>query len=617
MKISLNLSLFFIYFFSERVSNQPRLLTETQATKSKIDSIESDPSKLTQVITEKFDVITQEPQFEVRKEDSKKMYTHREGQMNKSVVQRQYDLINIKAKEENPNMSLSEYFNTNLNGLECLDHLKFLDLNYSCVDNTDEHFPRDMNLYIVEKNFEKYYMRLDDSPVKYEILLEKSLKIEGIVLHLLEHKIIHRRFVGIYKYEKNLGLLDQYIKTQNPSVYSIYTLMHALTQMLLTIMADRDPKNPFLNINILPTNIMIMDSKTNLLKLIRIIPFSQREIMKLSTPETVIVSSFVDKRSYHVFLLGKVFYFLCFKIFPTKTDTSLLNFLADYKEEDIDEGEPVIDKRIIYLMRRMLNNSPVDRPPLSEVLDTIDEVKSETTFFLATVKDYMEQLFQKMLSEVEVEKFKNSAKKNNIFLSPHDTNNIEILPEGMIEKEEEALRNKSKMIQEMLNLKIKEEINVNDKFGMIKDMVIEDMIDDNLRENLNEKRKRAMNVKSEDVRDRLESIGDYMGHMKVIEKYVSRSKAMKGLDQALRKEYINLMRTELMMENYNLLNQQSKGHDHGHDEEDEFPIQYVFFLIFVVIIIAICVSSLYLRNSKFMKWNKSEFHTHLISQHMC
>ena len=499
------------------------------------------------------------------------------------------------------------YFSENILNLDCIEHIKFMNINYSCVEDHKEIFPRDTSLFLVEKNFEKYYMRLEDVPVKYEILLEKSLKIEGLVLHLLEHKIIKSRFIGIYRHEPNSGLLDTLIRSRYLDKYQIYTLMHSLAQMIFKILEDRDAKNPLLNINLHPTNVMLVDSRYTSVKLVKVVPSIMREIVSLSVPEQRLWDVFVDKRSKHVYILGKLFYFLCFRVFPKKVSKSMLDFLSNAHDH---EGDFNYDSRIVYMIRNMLNNSPVDRPSLSEVLGIIHDVKSDSSFFFDRAVDYLESVFRAMKSELEMEVFKFKAQQNEMFRSPDDVHDLDALPRASIDSQEKQVPEADKFLEAFFKLRIRTDVNTRDKFGMIKDIVIEDLVDETLRETLNKRRKKHFSIKNEDVRDKLEAVNDFAPSMKVIQEYLDQPKKIHKFLKKTEIEFMNLMKDELRFENHRLMFE-TVSHEHDHAPE-EFPLEYIGLLVLTVVIICVCGTSLFFRNSEHKHWDKSRFDTFLI-----
>lgn len=542
--------------------------------------------------------------------------------MSKEVIRNRYDLINKIEKVERIESS-TKYFSTNLFKLDCTQHIKFLDLNYSCVDYAEEMFPKDSFLFVVERNFQKYFMRVADFPIKYEVLLEKALKIDGFVLNLLEHKTTKSRFVGIYKYEENYGTLDTFIETTNTDLYTRYSLMHTLAKMVSTIFENRDPKNPYLNMNLCPTNLLMLSGKFNSMKIIKVFPSTQKEIMKMIVPEKEFKVQYVDKRASHVYNLGKLFYFIIFRIFPTRTDSTLLNFLSDFKiedfvseekpEEDLEEEKSRLDihPQIIYLIRRMLNSSPVDRPSFPEILEIIMDVKSESDFFFDEIKERMHKLFRKMKSEVEVESFKNHI-KNAHQISMNSVNIDSIKPEVVNMSKLLTKNNKNRNLQ-FLNSQIQEETNLKDRFGMIKDVALEDFIDEDLRESINKKRLAKSVFETEDLRDEYQEINEFENKgNKVEETFLEKEKTgeLKKFEKKLKIEFKSMLKNQILLENKEILMEKMKS---IHNTEDShFPFEYILLIMFTLIVLVVFISSLFFRNSKFGKWRKCQFQAALV-----
>jgi hypothetical protein len=161
-------------------------------------------------------------------------------------------------------------------------------------------------------------MRIEDNPKTYEYVLERCLKIEGNVLNLLEHKVLHGRFIGIYRFEKNYGLLHDYVQNNKLSNFTIYSYMESLVELTSNVLKGRDRKNKYLIVNLNPRNLLLLSSEINKFKLIRVLPHSKEDLFFVSVPELEAKNKFIDNRSHMKYILGKLFFFLCFKKLPKK-----------------------------------------------------------------------------------------------------------------------------------------------------------------------------------------------------------------------------------------------------------------------------------------------------------
>lgn len=223
-----------------------------------------------------------------------------------------------RSRDEKEDLTIDNYFSESIISMDCEEHVRFMQLNFTCIQELNETMlmPRDKQMYVVESNFQKYFLRLHDSTQRYELALEKSLKLNGVILNLLQHKVIRGRFAGIYRYEENDGLLDYNIRMDKLSLFDKLNLMLRVSKSVRKILMYRDPKNRFLNINLIPTNIMLTKEHKYSFKFISALPLMLREILYSTAPEDSIKKLFVDKKSQHVFCLGKLFYFMIFKSLP-------------------------------------------------------------------------------------------------------------------------------------------------------------------------------------------------------------------------------------------------------------------------------------------------------------
>ena len=223
-----------------------------------------------------------------------------------------------RSRDEKENLTIENYFTESIISMDCEEHVRFMQLNFTCIQELNESMfmPRDKQMYVVESNFQKYFLRLHDSTQRYELALEKSLKLNGVIINLLQHKVIRGRFAGIYRYEENDGLLDYNIRMDKLSLFDKLNLMLRVSKSLRKILMYRDPKNRFLNINLIPTNILLTKEHKYSFKFISALPLMLREILYSTAPEDSIKKLFVDKKSQHVFCLGKLFYFMIFKSLP-------------------------------------------------------------------------------------------------------------------------------------------------------------------------------------------------------------------------------------------------------------------------------------------------------------
>lgn len=505
----------------------------------------------------------------------------------------------------------SKYFELKPSNISCSDHIKYMEINYSCVDNVEDIFPTDMSMFIVEKNFQKYFMRLDDDLLAYELILEQSLKIEGVVLNLLEHKIVRHRFVGIYRYEANRGTLDNLVRNEFLSLFEIYSFMLSIVEIAERTLNDRDPKNPYLSVNIFPTNLLVVPATRNKLKMVRSLPLVRREVINYFVPEFNLQNGFVDNRSSLVFVMGKVFYFLCFQQLPLNSSPEFLEHLSSSAGEN--ENGVLIDEKIMHMMRRMLNSSPVDRPTLLEIRKMVQEVKSQFKFFLQIVGEQVSNSFNVMQSEVNVELFKTNASQNRHFADELEANNEEeeLVAEAVEHQADSSVSkiNSTRMFEVMIN-KLDESQSKRSKWGMIKDFNIEDLMDDYLREKIYQDRGHLRNQNYKDFRDKFEALAFGSKDELILSKVTENKHQFDILTELIRTEYNSLVDRE--KKQYEEDQHSQLLLLHSDDTVEASLLQYLLLLLLLPILILTFVVSFFFRRSQFSQWSKQDFHVPLI-----
>ena len=304
------------------------------------------------------------------------------------------------------------YFKSTPNSLSCFNHVKFMDLGMSCLEDQNEYLVTQKSMYLVESNFQTFFLRIEDNVLNYEISLLKTLKSDNLVLKLIKHKVIQGRFAGIYHFVGNQDTLYNGLMKTDMGIYDKLSYMETIVKMVSTILDGRNPQNPLLRVNILPSNLLMVDEEPYALKLITVLPHSKLAKLVLSAPEDTLKTHGVDGKASHVYLLGKIFYFMFFDHYPTINDQFFVKFLKVIEAEQIQGNTHQTE--IFLLIRRMLNNSMVDRPGIMEVLEQIKSLRHGGTYFLKGIHHYMVWKYQNMKNEIDYEMLRQTIGEDKI-----------------------------------------------------------------------------------------------------------------------------------------------------------------------------------------------------------
>lgn len=439
---------------------------------------------------------------------SKRLPTKINTTVIKTFVNHDFNRFTHNSKRE---VTRTIYFETAPNMLSCFNHVKFLDLGMSCLEEQNKYLTTQKNLYLVESNFQTFYMRIEDKVTNYEISLMKTLKEDNLVLKLIKHKVVNGRFAGIYHYVGNQQTLYNGIMDQEMTIYDKLGYMEKILKIVSTILDGRNTQNSSLKINILPSNLLMVDEEPYALKLIEVKPTTFIAQQVLITPEDQQNSHVVDQKATHVYFLGKVFYFLFFKKYPVLEDNQFFqNFLQTIQQEQINGDQHLVE--IFLLIRRMLNNSMVDRPGLMEVFENIKSMRSSHTYWLLGFQYDFFWTYQNMKNEINYELIRHNVGEDKI--AEFDTDDHSKLNSKMkhllkkmdqrkhnvinrIDKNRKLIRKSSSIlnnlvlfnVNKMLEKKIKKlkiynlfmdqtlqnDVHPNDKFGMLNDFELSDL----------------------------------------------------------------------------------------------------------------------------------------------
>ena len=287
--------------------------------------------------------------------------------------------------------------------VECSSHLKYLDMNFTCIQDAPIVKTESKTLFLVENNFQRYYLKIRVRMSSFELALEKSQKNKGVILSLLYHKVNHMRFAGIYKYEEIKWTLEEAILRGKLSLFDKYNYMLRVTKVALTMLRGRESQTQLLDLNLLPSNILLLSKAPYALNLVDIFWADLQEHEDLVVPDKSILSSFIDSRNRNMFILGRLFYFICFEEYLEYRQHLYVKEALDEKEEQNHLFQ--VDIELLKLIRMMLNFSPADRPSFEMVLNTLEGILSKQLNLKEMAAIYMKRAYLAMRHEVNFEYF--------------------------------------------------------------------------------------------------------------------------------------------------------------------------------------------------------------------
>ena len=295
--------------------------------------------------------------------------------------------------------------------MKCQDIVKHMNLNYRCVESQKAR-NQIKNMFLVEKNFQYYFLKVRFDMNLYELALEKSLKKQKLIVPILYHKIIDKRFVGIYSFQPNLGTLEDLVVNNQLSLFDKYSYMRSITYITLLAMKDRNPIASVMTLNLIPNNILVLKNQPHGLRFINATPIDKSEEYYFEHNTYYEKNSNKDARTLNILFLGRIFHFICFGK-EVATDLEDWDIIKELDKFFKFENEQKIDQKIVYLIRIMLNENPIDRPSFEIVFEVLQDVLDSFDFFFERKKDQLNYLYLGMRNEVAVENLNNTLKETD------------------------------------------------------------------------------------------------------------------------------------------------------------------------------------------------------------
>ena len=350
----------------------------------------------------------------MNKNDEERNIQHMIFRKNKALLEILKKIIRMQGKSVI--ISKKETLTYPILKLKCIDHLKILRLGYTCIDSNsirpeEREFlkPDDIkdnrftSIFVVMRNFKKYFMIVLDSMYDLELGIYKHFEHNDIGLELIEYKIVDSRFVGIYSYLPHSNTLRHHIRSGNMSYYEKLFVMKQLNEYAIEFFRKFEPRNNLMMLNLLAANVLVTEESFYKLRLIRMIRGSKAEQETAIAPEKMSIKNKINQRSTIVYLLGCTFYFIFFEEKSQNLPIDETPIMKEYNENLKLKNFPEVSTSIIELIRSMMNSNPIDRVSLEYSLSKIEEELQKALTIEYQFKLWKSQIKKEMEFEIRKE----------------------------------------------------------------------------------------------------------------------------------------------------------------------------------------------------------------------
>lgn len=318
---------------------------------------------------------------------------------------------------ENDEMTPEQYFNTPLDNLRCIDHIKMMELGFSCMDSEsvdpDEigrYTPIDIlgqinsHMYVISKNGEKYLMKMMDELYDLEMQLQRIFADDDFIFWFVEYKIIKGRFVGIYTYRTLKNTVRYQIEQNNLSLFQKVFILEKIVSIASDFFIYVNSTNNLIQLNLTPSNTAILRTGYLNINLINFLVKKENRNSKLLPPEYFNSKIPVNQKASCVYMLGKIVFFYLYgryidfeEIIDQQPEVILLN------EAEFRTKEMAIELYLIQISKAMLSQNPIDRPSLEMVMSQIKKAKdllqNPLISFKLALQEYMSEIKQEIVDE--------------------------------------------------------------------------------------------------------------------------------------------------------------------------------------------------------------------------
>ena len=327
------------------------------------------------------------------------------------------DQAELDKKEDE--ITEQEYFASSSQNFKCVDHLKMLEIGYSCMD-TASMSPEDIGTYtpedilgtplqaihVVSRNGRKYIMKVLDTLYNIELSLLPIFGNDMYSLWLVEYKIIKGRYVGIYSYIEHNNTVYYSLMNNQLSLLDKVVYLERLANLASDFYHYVNPQNGLIQLNLLPSNTLLTKEGFLSLRLINYnIQFQSQEDL-LNNPEPHVGPKFpTNQKSRCVYQFGRIIFFYIFGDLPSSSNIDNEPKIIELKEDLSDSEEIRVKRFMVQVIKPMLSTNPIDRPSLElvsgQIKKAIDVLMNPVTWMVMAWKEYRVMIEQEVKNEID------------------------------------------------------------------------------------------------------------------------------------------------------------------------------------------------------------------------
>lgn len=327
------------------------------------------------------------------------------------------DQAELDKKEDE--ITEKEYFSSSSQNFKCVDHLKMLEIGYSCMD-TASMSPEDIGTYtpqdvlgtplqaihIVSRNGRKYFMKVLDTLYNVELSLLPLFAADRYSLWLVEYKIIKSRYVGIYSFIENSNTVYYNLINDKLSMLDKVVYLERLAALASDFYHYVNPQNGQIQLNLLPSNTLLTKEGFLSLRLINYnMQFKTQEEL-VNKPEPHVGPKFpTNQKSRCVYQFGRIIFYYIFGDLPLSSNIDNEPKVIELKENLSDNEETRVKRFMVQVIKPMLSSNPIDRPSLelvgSQIQKAIDVLMNPVTWLIMAWKEYRVMIEQEIKNEID------------------------------------------------------------------------------------------------------------------------------------------------------------------------------------------------------------------------
>ena len=284
-------------------------------------------------------------------------------------------------EDEENEISEAEYFSKPSKNFRCVDHIKIMEVGYSCMDSKSME-PQDIGvfvpddikgiafetIFVVSKNGRKYFMKIVDHYYDLEMKLQRMFVDDLYTLWFLEYKIIKNRFVGIYMYMGQRNTMRYHLENNTFSVFEKLVYLNKLVTMASDFFTVVNPQNNLIQLNITPSNTLLFKNGFQTFRLINFLVTDTVQKERVLAPEYFDSSIPVNQKASCVYSFGKIIFFYLFGRIHRQPLLDQEPEVQALLKQDPSSHDVRVMQYLIHISRAMLNTNPVDRPSLEQVM---------------------------------------------------------------------------------------------------------------------------------------------------------------------------------------------------------------------------------------------------------